>query len=130
MNIQKIFKNDCAELRQTNPLSQIIPPKSKGTFQFIFESDYVQSFQRSISYRINYSYRHHIIILAESKLPSLKLSNHHLVLTQLPGVQAELCYRKNVTIINPFNATAEFTWIPIYGEQGTAFSIRPASGKD
>ena len=23
----------------------------------------------------------------------------------------------------------EFTWIPIYGEQGTAFSIRPAAGK-
>jgi hypothetical protein len=31
-------------------------------------------------------------------------------------------------VANPFNATAEFTWVPIYGEQGTAFSIRPASG--
>ena len=93
-------------------------------------------YERSISYRINYSYRHHIIVLAESKLPCLKLSkdsrepsmSEHVVLNQIHGAQAELCYRTNITVINPYNANAEFTWVPIYGEQGTAFSIRPASG--
>lgn len=69
-------------------------------------------------------------MLAESKLPTLKLSSDHLLLSQLSGIQAELCYRSNITIINPYNTVAEFTWIPIYGEQGTAFSIRPASGSN
>ena len=122
------LENDCNELRHTNPLGQIIPAQSKGSFPIVFESECVQTFQRSISYRVNYSYRHHIIILAESKLPSLKLSTSHVVLHQLGGVQPDLCYRTNISIINPFNSTAEFTWVPIYGEQGTAFSIRPASG--
>lgn len=124
-----IRKIDCIELSQTSPLGIIIPPQSKGTFPIVFESEYVQTFQRSISYRINNSYRHHIIILAEAKLPSLKLNQNHIVLTQLQGVEPELCYRKNISIINPFNSLIEFTWIPIYGEQGTAFSIRPAAGK-
>jgi hypothetical protein len=122
------LKNECQELSQSSPTSLIIQPQSKGTFQLVFESDIVQTFQRSISYRINYFYRHHLIILAECKLPSLKLNKNHLVLTQLLGVQPELCYRANVTVINPFNTLVEFTWVPIYGEQGTAFSIRPASG--
>lgn len=136
---QPIFvelENDCNELRQTSPLAQLIPPQTKGTFTIVFESELVQSFQRSISYRINYSYRHHIIVLGESKLPCLKLSKNskegslteHVVLHQIHGAQPDLCYRSNITIMNPYNATAEFTWMPIYGEQGTAFSIRPASG--
>lgn len=109
-------------------MSQIIQPQSKGVFSIIFESEYVQTFQRSISYRINYSYLHHIIVLAECKLQSLKLSKPHAVLNQLLDVQPDICYRTNITVINPYNSTTEFTWMPIYGEQGTAFSIRPASG--
>ena len=85
---------------------------------------------RSISYRINYSYRHHVIIQAESKLIALKLNTNYLILNQIQDVQPELCYRSNITVINPFNAVAEFTWIPIYGEKGTAFSIRPATGNN
>jgi hypothetical protein len=136
---QPIFvelENDCSELRQTQPLAQLIPAQSKALFQIVFESEYVQTFQRSISYRVNFSYRHHIIVLAESRLPCLRLAKsggegktlEHVVLQQLHGAQPDLCYRANVTVINPCNANAEFTWMPIYGEQGTAFSIRPASG--
>lgn len=115
------LENDCNELRQTTPLSQVIQPQSKGTFSIVFESEYVQTFQRSISYRINYSYRHHIIVLAECKLQSLKLNKSHAVLNQLLDIQPELCYRTNITVINPYNAITEFTWMPIYGEQGTAY---------
>ena len=128
LNLAFYIKNDCPELAQSAPLALIIQPQSKGTFQLAFESDYVQTFQRSISYRINYSYRHHIIILAEGKLPSVRLNKSHLILTQLAGVQPEVCYRAKVTVQNPFNTLIEFKWIPIYGEQGIAFSVRPASG--
>ena len=33
-----------------------------------------------------------------------------------------------VTLYNKLNYQAEFTWTPIMGERGTAFSIRPAAG--
>jgi hypothetical protein len=150
------LKNDCNELSQINPVGQLIPAHSKGTFPIVFESQTVQTFQRfnqkmkratysielnsnffqfltnffhrSISYRINQFYTHHIIVLAEVRPPSLKLNRNHVILNQLAGLLAESCYRSNVTIINPYNTAVEFTWIPIYGEQGTAFSIRPASG--
>lgn len=56
------------------------------------------------------------------------MSKPHAVLNQLLDVQPDICYRTNITVINPYNSTTEFTWMPIYGEQGTAFSIRPASG--
>ena len=39
-------KNDCTELASTSPLGLIIPAQSKGTFPIVFESDYVQTFQR------------------------------------------------------------------------------------
>ena len=36
--------------------------------------------------------------------------------------------RGHVTLFNKLNYAAEFTWSPIVGEKGTAFSIRPANG--
>jgi hypothetical protein len=90
------LKNDSNDLRQTSPLTQITQPQSKSSFTVVFESDYVQTFQRTISYTINYSYRHHVIILAKNKLQSLKLSTNHVVLTQL----SFLCYRSNISVIN------------------------------
>jgi hypothetical protein len=66
--------------------------------------------------------------LAETKLPTLELNTNHIVLNQLNGVIPENCYRSNLTLRNPYDAPTEFSWMPIYGEQGTTFSIRPASG--
>ena len=34
-----------------------------------------------------------------------------------------------ITLCNKLNLAAEFTWTPILGERGTAFSIRPATGR-
>lgn len=34
-----------------------------------------------------------------------------------------------ITLKNTLNYPAEFTWAPNLGEKGTAFSIRPATGK-
>ena len=34
-----------------------------------------------------------------------------------------------ITLKNSLNYPAEFTWAPNLGEKGTAFSIRPATGK-
>ena len=37
-------------------------------------------------------------------------------------------FRGVITLHNPLNHAAEFTWTPILGDRGTAFSIRPAEG--
>lgn len=119
---------NCIELRHSSPLSQVIPAQSKASFPIVFESKSVQTFQRSISYRINNCYEHHVIVFADSKQPTLNLNHSHIVLSQLTGNAPELCYRSNITIKNPYNTISEFTWMPVYGDQGTAFSIRPATG--
>ena len=38
-------------------------------------------------------------------------------------------FRGVVTLYNKLNYPAEFTWAPNLGEKGTAFSIRPATGR-
>jgi hypothetical protein len=40
------LETDCIELRQSSPLTQIVPPKSKVSFPIVFESNIIQSFQR------------------------------------------------------------------------------------
>jgi len=39
---------DCKDLRQTSPLSQVIPAQSKAQFTLVFESNSKGKFQRSI----------------------------------------------------------------------------------
>lgn len=41
-------KIDCRELRQTSPLSQVVPPRSKAQLSLVFESTIEGRFQRSI----------------------------------------------------------------------------------
>lgn len=37
---------DCRELRQSSPLSQVVPPKSKANLPIVFESNVKGNFQR------------------------------------------------------------------------------------
>ena len=37
---------DCRELRQSSPLSQVVPPKSKACLPIVFESNVKGKFQR------------------------------------------------------------------------------------
>lgn len=39
---------DCRELRQTSPLSQVVPPKCKALLPLIFESNSKGKFQRQV----------------------------------------------------------------------------------
>ena len=41
-----ILQIDCRELRQSSPLSQVVPPKAKANLPIIFESNVKQKFQR------------------------------------------------------------------------------------
>ncbi|XP_076799523.1 cilia- and flagella-associated protein 47-like isoform X2 [Clavelina lepadiformis] len=119
---------DCKELRQTSPLSQVIPAQSKAQFTLVFESNTQGKFQRSISYSVNSQHESHVLVLARIIPVALELSCNDLELTPEAGVPAEAGYRSTVTLYNRRNYPAEFTWSPILTDRGTAFSIRPATG--
>ncbi|KAL3884217.1 hypothetical protein ACJMK2_030436, partial [Sinanodonta woodiana] len=126
--IHVVAEIDCRELRQSSPLSQVVPPKSKAQIPIIFESNQKQTFQRSVSYTVNGFYKHHVTVTAEVLPVALELSTEELVLTPTHGLPVEAGFRGIITLYNKMNFPAEFTWAPNLGERGTAFSIRPATG--
>ncbi|XP_052240686.1 cilia- and flagella-associated protein 47-like isoform X3 [Dreissena polymorpha] len=132
-NVLVVAEIDCRELRQSSPLSQVVPPKSKAFIPIIFESNQKQKFQRSVSYTVNNFHKHHVTVLAEVVPVALELSTEELVLKPSFGLPSDadvhLCgFRGIITLYNKLNYQAEFTWAPNLGEKGTAFSIRPATG--
>ncbi|UJR33894.1 hypothetical protein I4U23_021314 [Adineta vaga] len=119
---------DSAALKMTSPLCQVIPGKSHVQFPITFEPSQIGLYQRSLSYVINNFYRHYVKIIADVRVPTVKLSTEKLVIRSLPHLLAEDSFRKVVHLYNPLNAPAEFRWEPVIGPKGTAFSIRPATG--
>ncbi|XP_075257847.1 cilia- and flagella-associated protein 47-like isoform X3 [Convolutriloba macropyga] len=126
---------DCRELRQTSPLSQVVPPNSKAKLPLVFESNTKGRFQRNISYAINHTHVNHILVYADVVPVALELSDTELTLrpdasggSTSGGGGGAVVFRETVTLFNRRNYAAEFTWSPIIGEQGTAFSVRPATG--
>ena len=67
-------------------------------------------------------------MFAEVVPVALELSTEDLALEPCMGNPADAGVRGVITLKNPLNYPAEFTWSPILGERGTAFSIRPAAG--
>ncbi|XP_074645875.1 cilia and flagella-associated protein 47-like isoform X2 [Tubulanus polymorphus] len=119
---------DCRELRQTSPLSQVVPPKSKAILPLIFESNTKGHFERSVTYTINKMYKSHVTVTAEVVPVALELNKSVIEVSPSPGQPSDAGFRGVVTLRNKLNFPAEFTWNPILGERGTAFSIRPATG--
>lgn len=60
--------------------------------------------------------------------PMLDMNTDLLEVGATAGLPAEAGMRSIITLTNPLNYPADFTWYPMVGERGTAFSIRPASG--
>ncbi|XP_065057284.1 cilia and flagella-associated protein 47-like isoform X2 [Rhopilema esculentum] len=119
---------DCRELRQTSPLSQVVPPGCVAALEFVFESNNLGKFERSVSYTINGQHKAHVIVLAEVVTVALSLSTQEITVSPSPGLPPEAGMRKTLTLHNNRNMTAEFSWAPVVGKDGTAFSVRPARG--
>ncbi|XP_052808119.1 cilia- and flagella-associated protein 47-like isoform X2 [Mya arenaria] len=127
-NVLVVAEIDCRELRQSSPLSQVVPAKSKASIPIVFESNQKQKFQRSVTYTVNNYHKHHVTVLAEVVPVALQLSTEELLLKPSFGLPADAGFRGIITLTNKLNYPAEFTWAPNLGEKGTAFSIRPATG--
>ena len=83
---------------------------------------------RSINYSINSFYKNHLTVMANVVPPMLNMNTELLEVGSTAGLPAEAGMRSIITLTNPLNYPADFTWYPVVGERGTAFSIRPASG--
>ncbi|XP_038658216.1 cilia- and flagella-associated protein 47-like isoform X3 [Scyliorhinus canicula] len=116
------------ELRESSPLSQVIPPMSAAYLPIIFESTSEGVFQKSIAYTINNNHTGHVLILADVVCVALELSSNELVLTPNYGLLAESGFRTTVRLYNRRNYPAKFSWSPILSDEGIAFFIRPDGG--
>ncbi|PIK59126.1 hypothetical protein BSL78_03931 [Apostichopus japonicus] len=81
-----------------------------------------------LPYTLNGHHTGHLIVYADVGLVALELSSDVMNLSATPGLPAEAGLRDVIMLKNKRNYPAEFTWQPVLGERGTAFSIRPAAG--
>ena len=87
--IHVVVHVDCRELRQTSPLSQVVPPCSKALLPLIFDSGNKGCFQRSLDYTINGFYKNHVTVFADVMPVTLELSTEELVLEPSLGLPAD-----------------------------------------
>ncbi|NXO63125.1 CFA47 protein, partial [Phainopepla nitens] len=119
---------EVAELQETSPLSQVVPPLTKTHIPVVFETATVGMFKISFSYKINNQHTGHVLVVARAMPIELQLSTRELILSPVPGYLAGTEFRRTVRVCNPRNHPADFIWRPVTGERICAFTIRPTRG--
>ncbi|NWV59822.1 CFA47 protein, partial [Malurus elegans] len=116
------------ELRETSPLSQVVPPFTKTHIPIVFETMTVGMFKRSFSYKINNQHAGHVLVVANALPVELELSKRELILIPIAGSLAGTEFRRTVKVLNRRNHPAAFVWRPLTPERKPSFSIRPTRG--
>ncbi|XP_036600089.1 cilia- and flagella-associated protein 47 [Trichosurus vulpecula] len=119
---------DHEELKNTNPLSYVVPPASNTCIPIAFEKTTLGTFWKSFSFTINNIPSGNILVKAVVMPVALELSTKELVLRSTRGFLVKTAYRGTVRLYNHRNAAARFKWQPLVLDNGIAFSIRPAKG--
>ncbi|NWI48109.1 CFA47 protein, partial [Picathartes gymnocephalus] len=119
---------DVAELQETSPLSQVVPPLTKTHIPVVFETTTAGMFKSSFSYKINNQHIGHVLVVAHAMPVELQLSTRELVVSPVPGCLAGTEFRRTVRVCNPRNHPAGFTWRPVTGDRKSAFTIKPTRG--
>ncbi|XP_035984268.1 cilia- and flagella-associated protein 47 isoform X2 [Fundulus heteroclitus] len=120
---------DCPELEGSSPLSQVLPPCSLSSLPLTFHSSQSGPFCRSLAYSVNQQHPGQVLVRAQVVPPALELSTNELLLPPSPSMPAGSEYSSSVTLRNPCNCVAEFTWQPVIPDSGLLlFSVRPATG--
>ncbi|NXR67841.1 CFA47 protein, partial [Rhadina sibilatrix] len=119
---------EVAELQETSPLSQVVPPFTKTHIPVVFETTTVGMFKRSFTYKINKQHIGHVLVVAHAMPIELQLSTRELILSPVPGCLAGTEFRRTVRVCNPRNHPAGFTWRPVTGDRKSAFTIKPTRG--
>ncbi|NXY33095.1 CFA47 protein, partial [Pomatorhinus ruficollis] len=119
---------EVAELQETSPLSQVVPPLTKTHIPVVFETTTVGMFKSSFSYKINKQHIGHVLVVAHAMPIELQLSTRELILSPVPGCLAGTEFRRTVRVCNPRNHPVGFTWRPVTGDRNSAFTIKPIKG--
>ncbi|NXI18591.1 CFA47 protein, partial [Irena cyanogastra] len=119
---------EVAELQETSPLSQVVPPLTKTHIPVVFETTTVGMFKSSLSYKINKQHVGRVLVVAHAMPIELQLSVRELILSPVPGCLAGTEFRRTVRISNPRNHPTGFSWRPVTGDRKSAFTIKPARG--
>ncbi|MEQ2178563.1 hypothetical protein GOODEAATRI_015377, partial [Goodea atripinnis] len=120
---------DCPELQGSSLLSQVLPPYSHSSLPLTFQSSQFGPFYRSLTYTVNQQHPGQLLVQAQVGPLALELSSNLQVLPPTPLMLAGSEYKNSVTLRNPCNCAAEFTWQPVIPQSGLLlFSVRPATG--
>ncbi|XP_077637788.1 cilia- and flagella-associated protein 47 [Lonchura striata] len=119
---------EVAELQETSPLSQVVPPLTKTHIPVVFETTTVGMFKNSFNYKINNQHIGHVLVIAHAMPIELHLSKRELILNPIPGCLAGTEFRRTVRICNPRNRPVGFTWRPLTGDRKSAFTVKPTRG--
>ncbi|NXR33779.1 CFA47 protein, partial [Zosterops hypoxanthus] len=119
---------EVAELQETSPLSQVVPPLTKTHVPIVFETTTVGMFKSSFRYKINKQHIGHVLVVAHAKPFELQLSTRELILSPVHGYLAGTEFRGTVRVCNPRNHPVGFSWRPVTGERKSAFTIKPTKG--
>ncbi|RDD38935.1 Cilia- and flagella-associated protein 47 [Trichoplax sp. H2] len=121
--------DNCPEMLQSFPASQVIPPKSVAQFECIFEANQLGSYHRNITYYINRKHMKHLVLFANVVSVDLQLSTNKVVLKPKFGQPAHAGIRELVYVTNPRNYPAQFKWtLNNSGGGEPTYYISPATG--
>lgn len=129
-NIFVEFKIDDEELKNSTPLTQVIPPLQNASFSIVFSTSKEQTYNKTIQYVVNNFHKFQVNIAAQSIPIEMRLSKKEIQFGFGYG-QTKFECSEIVTLYNNSNANAHYTWrnitkpFSIAHEQGTI----PPQGK-
>lgn len=109
------FFFDCAELKQSTPYSQVVPPLQTAGFDITFLSNEPQSFSRTVKYTVNKVHEYMLNISAQAIPIELKLSKS-TVEFRFPFDYTEPFIKEYLTIQNMSTSIAEISWVGLENE--------------
>ncbi|XP_051846552.1 cilia- and flagella-associated protein 47 [Antechinus flavipes] len=128
LHILVCLEIDHKELKNTYPLSFVIPPASNTNILIAFEMTTLGTFCKSFSFTVNNIPSGNILVKAVVMPVALELSTKELVVKPTQGFLIKTAYRGTIRLYNRRNCEAKFKWLPLIQNNGIAFSIRPAKG--
>ncbi|OQS03556.1 hypothetical protein THRCLA_04122 [Thraustotheca clavata] len=121
------LNNDHEELRQTTPMSQVIPSGSVAGFDLTFFSRAEQLFQKYIQYSINGQHSFKLLVVAEVVPICVELSSPVVEFT-FDASDLSPSTVQTIQMKNPGNSEAHYRWVPENSEDVCAFEASPTQG--
>mmetsp|Transcript_18627 Transcript_18627/g.36432 ORF Transcript_18627/g.36432 Transcript_18627/m.36432 type:complete len:3020 (+) Transcript_18627:106-9165(+) len=112
------------ELKQSGPLSQMVPPGETAEFDMIFQSSVVQDFKKSVAYTINGHHNYTFIAQAEVVPTALEMSKEELFFS-FGTDNMSFHVTETLMLTNPSNVVVDFWWT----SGNDVFSVYPLKGR-